>query len=105
MKAVKTKPWETYGDLFLLRPLEIPFNAVGCCIILVLATFVHLVLDITFILFVPFQSQEPYVFSTEAQKAIRKSVLRRYMLLPYLYTLFHKAHTLGDTVARALFME
>lgn len=50
-------------------------------------------------------SQEPYVFSTEAQKAIRKSVLRRYMLLPYLYTLFHKAHTLGDTVARALFME
>ncbi|XP_069608531.1 lysosomal alpha-glucosidase-like [Ranitomeya imitator] len=50
-------------------------------------------------------SQEPYVYSKESQKAIRRAVLRRYRLLPYLYTLFHKAHTLGDTVARALFME
>ncbi|KAM3922290.1 lysosomal alpha-glucosidase-like [Leptodactylus fuscus] len=50
-------------------------------------------------------SQEPFVFSKESQAAIRKVVLRRYMLLPYLYTLFHKAHTSGDTVARALFVE
>ncbi|KAG8565065.1 hypothetical protein GDO81_012696 [Engystomops pustulosus] len=50
-------------------------------------------------------AQEPYVFSKESQKAIRKVVLRRYMLLPYLYTLFHKAHTSGDTVARPLFVE
>ncbi|KAG8565064.1 hypothetical protein GDO81_012695 [Engystomops pustulosus] len=50
-------------------------------------------------------SQEPFVFSKETQKAIRKVVLRRYMLLPYLYTLFHKAHTCGDTVARPLFVE
>ncbi|XP_056405889.1 lysosomal alpha-glucosidase-like isoform X1 [Hyla sarda] len=49
--------------------------------------------------------QEPYVFSNEAQEAIRKAALKRYMLLPYLYTLFHKAHTRGDTVARALFLE
>ncbi|XP_063819300.1 lysosomal alpha-glucosidase-like [Pseudophryne corroboree] len=51
------------------------------------------------------KSQEPFVFSKEAQKAIRKTVQWRYMLLPYLYSLFHKAHHLGDTVARALFIE
>ncbi|XP_075072836.1 lysosomal alpha-glucosidase-like [Mixophyes fleayi] len=51
------------------------------------------------------KSQEPYVFSKEAQNGIRKAVQWRYMLLPYLYNLFHKAHSLGDTVARALFME
>ncbi|XP_066442877.1 lysosomal alpha-glucosidase-like [Eleutherodactylus coqui] len=50
-------------------------------------------------------AQEPYVWSKESQDAIRDAALKRYMLLPYLYTLFHKAHTSGDTVARALFVE
>uniref|UniRef100_A0A6I8SYA0 Lysosomal alpha-glucosidase n=1 Tax=Xenopus tropicalis TaxID=8364 RepID=A0A6I8SYA0_XENTR len=50
-------------------------------------------------------SQEPYVFSSEAQKAIKSALLIRYTLLPYLYTLFHKAHSSGETVARALFIE
>ncbi|XP_069808485.1 lysosomal alpha-glucosidase-like [Dendropsophus ebraccatus] len=50
-------------------------------------------------------AQEPYVFCKKSQEAIRKAALKRYMLLPYLYTLFHKAHTSGDTVARALFLE
>ncbi|OCT61893.1 hypothetical protein XELAEV_18047924mg [Xenopus laevis] len=50
-------------------------------------------------------SQEPYVFSGEAQSAIKSALLIRYTLLPYLYTLFHKAHSSGETVARALFIE
>uniref|UniRef100_A0A8C5WMN8 Lysosomal alpha-glucosidase n=1 Tax=Leptobrachium leishanense TaxID=445787 RepID=A0A8C5WMN8_9ANUR len=50
-------------------------------------------------------SQEPYVFSQRAQNAIKMALNIRYTLLPYLYTLFHKAHSLGETVARALFIE
>ncbi|XP_069807724.1 lysosomal alpha-glucosidase [Dendropsophus ebraccatus] len=49
--------------------------------------------------------QEPYVFCKESQNAIRNALNVRYSLLPYLYTLFHKAHVLGETVARALFLE
>ncbi|KAG8446519.1 hypothetical protein GDO86_014104 [Hymenochirus boettgeri] len=49
--------------------------------------------------------QEPYVFSEVAQTAIRTALQIRYSLLPYLYTLFHKAHSAGETVARALFIE
>ncbi|KAM9296667.1 lysosomal alpha-glucosidase-like, partial [Gastrophryne carolinensis] len=51
------------------------------------------------------QPQEPYVFGNQAQIAIRNAVIMRYSLLPYLYTLFHKAHSSGETVARALFLE
>ncbi|GLD66138.1 lysosomal alpha-glucosidase-like protein, partial [Lates japonicus] len=49
--------------------------------------------------------QEPYVFGQRAQAAMRSAVNLRYSLLPFLYTLFHRAHTSADTVARPLFME
>ncbi|XP_018419368.1 PREDICTED: lysosomal alpha-glucosidase-like [Nanorana parkeri] len=51
------------------------------------------------------KSQEPYVFSKKAVDAIRKATLARYMLLPYMYTLFYKSHMSGETVVRAPFME
>lgn len=51
------------------------------------------------------QPQEPYTFSPPAQAAMRKALHLRYSLLPFLYTLFHRAHTAGDTVARPLFLE
>jgi len=49
--------------------------------------------------------QEPYRFSETAQEAMRKALALRYALLPYLYLLFHRAHVLGETVARPLFLE
>uniref|UniRef100_A0A3P8WJY7 Lysosomal alpha-glucosidase n=1 Tax=Cynoglossus semilaevis TaxID=244447 RepID=A0A3P8WJY7_CYNSE len=52
----------------------------------------------------PNAPQEPYVFGREAQAAMRSVLKVRYSLLPFLYTLFHHAHTSADTVARPLFM-
>ncbi|XP_063207915.1 lysosomal alpha-glucosidase isoform X2 [Chroicocephalus ridibundus] len=49
--------------------------------------------------------QEPYAFSRAAQAAMRNALRLRYSLLPYLYTLFHRAHSAGETVARPLFLE
>ncbi|NWW84173.1 LYAG glucosidase, partial [Rhynochetos jubatus] len=49
--------------------------------------------------------QEPYAFSPTAQAAMRNALRLRYSLLPFLYTLFHRAHSAGETVARPLFLE
>ncbi|XP_040919429.1 lysosomal alpha-glucosidase isoform X2 [Toxotes jaculatrix] len=49
--------------------------------------------------------QEPYVFGQKAQEAMRSALNLRYSLLPFLYTLFHHAHTSANTVARPLFVE
>ncbi|XP_074967754.1 lysosomal alpha-glucosidase isoform X1 [Phalacrocorax aristotelis] len=49
--------------------------------------------------------QEPYAFSPAAQAAMRNALRLRYSLLPFLYTLFHQAHSAGETVARPLFLE
>ncbi|NXL59543.1 LYAG glucosidase, partial [Chordeiles acutipennis] len=49
--------------------------------------------------------QEPYAFSPAAQAAMRNVLRLRYSLLPFLYTLFHRAHSAGETVARPLFLE
>jgi alpha-glucosidase (family GH31 glycosyl hydrolase) len=51
------------------------------------------------------KDQDPAVFSLEAQEAIRKTLLTRYTLLPYLYTLFYRSSVMGDTVVRPLFFE
>lgn len=48
--------------------------------------------------------QEPYVWASVAE-ASRKSMAIRYSLLPYMYTLFHQAHSTGSTVMRALAWE
>lgn len=45
------------------------------------------------------------MFGQKAQAAMRSALNLRYSLLPFLYTLFHHAHTSAETVARPLFME
>ncbi|OJD21301.1 hypothetical protein ACJ73_07359 [Blastomyces percursus] len=49
-------------------------------------------------------SQEPYVWSSVID-ASKSAMAIRYTLLPYMYTLFHQAHTTGSTVMRALAWE
>lgn len=51
------------------------------------------------------QPQEPFMFGPKAQAAMRSALNLRYSLLPFLYTLFHHAHTAAETVARPLFTE
>jgi alpha-glucosidase len=48
--------------------------------------------------------QEPYRWESVAS-ASRTAMNIRYTLLPYMYTLFHQAHTTGSTVMRALAWE
>ncbi|XP_035695531.1 lysosomal alpha-glucosidase-like [Branchiostoma floridae] len=51
------------------------------------------------------KSQEPIVWSADTQKAIRSALLTRYLLLPHLYFLFHRASKMGEAVARPLFFQ
>lgn len=49
--------------------------------------------------------QDPGAWSSSSQAIIRDALTTRYLLLPYLYTLFAEAHANGTTVARPLFFE
>ena len=49
--------------------------------------------------------QDPVALGPAVVDASKKALMIRYMLLPYLYTLFWHAHAHGTTVARPLFFE
>jgi len=49
-------------------------------------------------------NQEPWVFGTKVLDAYRNSVNRRYLIMPYIYTLFREASVNGMPVMRPLFM-
>nr|KAG5714022.1 hypothetical protein BaRGS_020350 [Batillaria attramentaria] len=49
--------------------------------------------------------QHPGKFGDEFGHASREVMEARYWMLPYLYTLFHEAHTRGGTVVRPLHHE
>lgn len=49
--------------------------------------------------------QDPTAFGPDLIESTRTAYNIRYTLLPYLYTLFHKSHMMGETVARPLFFE
>ncbi|XP_029433338.1 lysosomal alpha-glucosidase-like isoform X2 [Rhinatrema bivittatum] len=51
------------------------------------------------------KAQDPTVFSPKIRAAMKEVLLTRYSLLPFLYTLFHRAHVSGATVLRPLFFE
>ncbi|GIY46213.1 lysosomal alpha-glucosidase [Caerostris extrusa] len=47
----------------------------------------------------------PAIMGPTVIEATKKSLQMRYLLLPYLYTLFAHSHVFGETVARPLFFE
>ncbi|KAM4542719.1 neutral alpha-glucosidase C [Odontesthes bonariensis] len=49
--------------------------------------------------------REPWLFGAEVTAAIRSVIQQRYCLLPYWYTLFHRAHTSGLPPVRPLWVE
>jgi alpha-glucosidase (family GH31 glycosyl hydrolase) len=49
-----------------------------------------------------YKHQDPGIWGQSFAQAVRKALHTRYTMLPYLYTLFYRAHTTGSTVARSL---
>ncbi|KAL6880662.1 hypothetical protein ACP4OV_012227 [Aristida adscensionis] len=46
---------------------------------------------------------EPWSFGEECEEVCRLALLRRYRLLPHIYTLFYHSHTMGTPVAAPVF--
>uniref|UniRef100_A0A663LPP5 Uncharacterized protein n=1 Tax=Athene cunicularia TaxID=194338 RepID=A0A663LPP5_ATHCN len=49
--------------------------------------------------------REPWLFGKRNTQIIREAIRERYVLLPYLYTLFYRAHTAAEPVMRPLWVE
>jgi len=49
--------------------------------------------------------REPWLFSKETTDLIREAVVRRYRLMPYIYSTFHESSVSGAPIARALWTE
>lgn len=49
--------------------------------------------------------REPWLFGEENTNRVRTAIRSRYAVLPYLYTLFHVAHTKGLPIMRPIWME
>ncbi|PKU36957.1 hypothetical protein llap_12739 [Limosa lapponica baueri] len=49
--------------------------------------------------------REPWLFGKKNTQIIREAIRERYVLLPYLYTLFYRAHTAAEPVMRPLWIE
>ena len=49
--------------------------------------------------------REPWLFGEDNTNRVRAAIRARYTVLPYLYTLFHVAHTRGLPILRPLWME
>lgn len=111
----------TYHDMAMSIPEILNFNMFG--ISMVGADICGFALDTTEDLcqrwyelgaFYPFsrshntlgaRAQDPTAFSQKLTDSTKTAYRIRYSLLPYLYTLFHKSHMMGQTVARPLFFE
>ncbi|KAH8041504.1 hypothetical protein HPB51_016949 [Rhipicephalus microplus] len=51
------------------------------------------------------RDQDPHSMGPTVVEVAKHALQLRYTLLPYLYTLFHRSHVYGETVARPLFFE
>lgn len=51
------------------------------------------------------RAQEPWSFGPEVENLARRAIALRYRLLPYLYTLAHRAHRHGEPLLRPMFYD
>jgi len=51
------------------------------------------------------QEQDPVIMGKTVIESSKNALSIRYRFLPYLYTLFFRAHKFGETVVRPLFFE